>query len=489
MSAPTKLKISFGKKPEPAGPVEPVEPKEEPAPLQRKLTLKFGTGNNTPATKPEKKEKPKKTKAPAKPKRESAASKKRRANVAAGDDSDAAPEAPLGPKRIKLLNSAKETGVKSIRIRNKARVQARPMGVGYDSEASDMETDPHIEEDFILRMLPGEDCDHIRQAINERRLDRSQIGIKPLTREGRRTVLRVRDKQYAATLVDLPCIVEGLKSWDKRMFYKAGDITQMMLVLGQVQNEEEALKYPLPEEVKVLDDKTYQYAHGLTPPLKYARKRRFRKRVSARTIEQAEKEVADLIAQDEAAIRPPKFELVDATSMTRAEGMVNYDEDYDDMQDAYGEAEYDLQDEEDGQADLFEDELAADLEAALAAGLEEDPGVADTSAAAVPGQSVTPSATRPGDESSGDESEESDREESGGPDADMDDETLERRREVQEQREIITELEGLIAQETAKYEMQGNKILKQKIGKRVQQLKQDLALKKASIGGDEADGA
>ncbi|OKL58698.1 hypothetical protein UA08_06021 [Talaromyces atroroseus] len=487
MSAPTKLKISLKK------PV-PEEAPKPPGP-QKKLTLKFGgpKPSETPAPVPAPApDKPKK-KRPSKPKTDQGPSKKRRTDLGSGDDSDAAPrvEAPSGPKRIKLLNTAKQSGVKSIRIRNKARVQARPLGVGYDSEASDMETDPHIEEDFILRMVPGEDCEYIRQAINERRLDRSQIGIKPLTREGRRTIVRVREKQYAATLVDLPCIIEGLKSWDKRMFYKSGDITQMLLVLGLVQNEQEAMEYPLPKEVTVLDERTYQYAHGLTPPLKYVRKRRFRKRVSARTIEQAEREVANLVAQDETAIRPPKFELVDATSVSRVEGMVDYEDEYDDMQDAYGEADYDMQDEDDdAAADLFEDELAGELEAALAADVDEAPDVAETPVAIAAEQSATPSGHKPGDESSGDESDESDREADGeadGDDGDLDEEALERRREIQEQREFITELEGLIAQETAKYEMQTNKILKQKIGKRVQQLKQDLALKKASIGESEAN--
>jgi transcription initiation factor TFIID subunit 7 len=485
MSAPTKLKISL-KKSEPAPEAAP----NPPAP-QKKLTLKFGPKPSEAPAAPA--EKPKK-KRPTKPKTAPGPSKKRRNDVGSGDDSDAAPrvEAPTGPKRIKLLNSAKQSGVKSIRIRNKARVQARPLGVGYDSEASDMETDPHVEEDFILRMVPGEDCEYIRQAINERRLDRSQIGIKPLTREGRRTIVRVREKQYAATLVDLPCIIEGMKSWDKRMFYKSSDITQMLLVLGVVQNEQEALDYPLPKEINVLDERTYQYAHGLTPPLKYVKKRRFRKRLSARTIEQAEKEVANLVAQDETAIRPPKFELVDATSVSRAEGMVDYEDEYDDMQDAYGEADYDMQDDDDdAAADLFEDELAGELEAALAADFDEAPdGVAETPAAMAAKTSATPSGPKPGDESSGDESDESDRDadaEADGEDGDLDKEALERRREIQEQREFITELEGLIAQETAKYEMQTNKILKQKIGKRVQQLKQDLALKKASIGESEAN--
>jgi transcription initiation factor TFIID subunit 7 len=495
MSAPTKLKISFGAKKSQPPPEEVPNP---PAP-QKKLTLKFGGSKPSEEPAPaavEATAKPKKKRLP-KPKTDAGPSKKRRNDAGSGDDSDAAAPPvqapPAGIKRIKLLNSAKESAVKSIKIKNKRKVAIRPLGVGYDSEASDLEVDPHIEEDFILRMLPGEDCEYIRQAISERRLDRSQIGIKPLTREGRRAIVRVRERQYAATLVDLPCIIEGMKSWDKRMFFKSVDITQMLLVLGPVQNEQEALEYPLPKDVEVLDDKTYQYAHGITPPMKYVRKRRFRKRVSARTIEQAEKEVANLLAQDEAAIRAPRFELVDATSLSRAEGVVDYEDEYDDEQDAYGEADYDLQDEDDAQADLFEDELAGELEAALAAGADETLDVAETPAALAPEESATPSGAKPGDESSGDESEESDRDADGEADGedeeDMDEEALERRREIQEQREFITELEGLIAQETAKYEMQTNKILKQKIGRRVQQLKQDLALKKASIGGTEGEAA
>ena len=498
MSEPTKpkLKISFAAKKSEPPPAE--EPK--PAAPQKKLTLKFApkaSEEPAPAAVEAAAIKPKK-KRPSKPKTDAGPSKKRRNDAGSGDDSDAAAAPPVqapptGIKRIKLLNTAKESAVKSIKIKNKRKVAIRPLGVGYDSEASDLEVDPHIEEDFILRMVPGDDCEYIRQAINERTLDRSQIGIKPLTREGRRAIVRVRERQYAATLVDLPCIIEGMKSWDKRMFFKSVDITQMLLVLGPVQNEQEALEYPLPRDVDVLDDKTYQYAHGITPPMKYVRKRRFRKRVSARTIEQAEKEVANLLAQDESAIRAPRFELVDATSLSRAEGVVDYEDEYDDEQDAYGEADYDMQDEEDGQADLFEDELAADLEAALAAGVDETLDVAETPAALAAEESATPSGPKPGEESSGDESEESDRDADGEADGedeeDMDEETLERRREIQEQREMITELEGLIAQETAKYEMQANKILKQKIGRRVQQLKQDLALKKASIGETEGEAA
>jgi len=337
-------------------------------------------------------------------------------------------------------------------------------------------------------MLPGEDCEYLRQAINERRLDRAQISFKPLTREGRRAIFKIRDKQYAATLVDLPCIVEGMKSWDKRGFYKAGDICQMLLILGPVTSEREALEYPLPREVDVLDEKTFLYPHGLTPPLKYVRKRRFRNRISTRTIEQVEKEVADLIAKDESALRPPKFELVDSGSLSRAEGMVQsgaYDDEYDDMQDAEGEVEDDMHADA-AEDDLFEDDLAAEMEAALAAGADEEVAAADSAGApSAIDQAGTPSATKRAEDSSDDESDDTERD--GGPDAELDEEQLQQQRELQEQREMIAEMEELIREETARWERQTNSILRTKLGKRVQQLKQDLALKKAAIGESEAD--
>lgn len=487
MSAPRpSLKLTFGKKKNLNEDLPQASPEEpHPAALgapQPKLKLKFGT--QKPAESENDGGKPKKKRAT---KAEQALAKKRRADIASGDESDGEPaEEKPGPKRLKL-NPSKKPGLQMIRIKHKNSVINRPMGVGYDSEASDTEMDPSIEEQFILRMLPGEDCEYLRQAINERRLDRAQISFKPLTREGRRAIFKIRDKQYAATLVDLPCIVEGMKSWDKRGFYKAGDICQMLLILGPVTSEREALEYPLPREVDVLDEKTFLYPHGLTPPLKYVRKRRFRNRISTRTIEQVEKEVADLIAKDESALRPPKFELVDSGSLSRAEGMVQsgaYDDEYDDMQDAEGEMEDDMHADA-AEDDLFEDDLAAEMEAALAAGVDEEVAAADSAGAPAIDQAGTPSATKRAEDSSDDESDDTERD--GGPDAELDEEQLQQQRELQEQREMIAEMEELIREETARWERQTNSILRTKLGKRVQQLKQDLALKKASIGESEAD--
>lgn len=426
----------------------------------------------------------------------------------------AAAAAAAGPKRLKL-NPSKKPGVQSIRIKNKGLVPTRPTGVGYDSEASDTEADPAIEEQFILRMLPGPDCDYLRKAIDERLFDRSEFSFKPLTREGRRTILKIRDKQYAAALVDLPCIVEGMKSWDRRGWYKSADICQMLLVLGQVANDREALDYPLPAEVEQLDDKTLQYPHGLTPPLRWARRRRFRNRISTRTIEQVEKAVNDLIEQDDASIAPPRYELVDSASLNRAEGLVQtgdyYDEYYDDEQDAEGEMEEEMAEGAGGIDDL-EDALAAEMEAALAAEAE-DPAAAAAAAAAAAGtgagvgtdvpaaagaatdtgvyEAGTPTVTKPPSpaaESSDDESDASDGNEEDVPEEELDEEQLEQQRQFQQRREEIVELEELIRVETIRREQMQNQILKNKMARRIQDLKQDLSLKKVAIGeGDDVE--
>ncbi|EEQ85377.2 hypothetical protein RJZ56_001835 [Blastomyces dermatitidis] len=435
---------------------------------------------------------------------------------------------PPAVKRIKLSTRPPP----SIRLKSKGEPLFRPKGVGYDSEASDTEKDPALEEQFILRMQPGEDCDYLRQAVTEKRFGpRSQggadISFKSLTRDGRRSVLTIRGRIYAASLVDLPCIIEGMKSWDRRGWYKSADICQMLLVLGRVNSEEEARTYPLPKDV---DESTFQYAHGITPPLRWVRKRRFRKRISNRTIEAVELEVARLLKEDKAAESPPEFEILDYAQYLRETSAMSEDgarynlagQEYDDEQDAEGEEdEYGMDGypppsaQEEG-GDDFEDELAAEMEAALAAHADA-PGLASgtagetpmpmTAQAAVPITKIEPGAEMEGEvdgypepgtpnsklqtpgETSGDEDEDDESEEgSSGDEADLDEDALEQQRQLEQQREEIAELEALVQTETLKWESMANPILKSKLGKRVQNLKQALELKKVSFGEGGEDG-
>ncbi|KAI5282027.1 hypothetical protein KEM52_003795, partial [Ascosphaera acerosa] len=310
------------------------------------------------------------------------------------------PAKPAPIKRIRI--NAKPPP--AIRLKSKGEPPRRPKGVGYDSEASDAEVDPALEEEFILRMQPGEDCDYLRKAIEEKRFGPpsrggADVSFKALTRDGRRCVVTVRGHIYAATLVDLPCIIEAMKSWDKKGWYKSADICQMLLVLGRVASEEEAKSYPLPRDV---DSASWQYAHGVTPPLRWVRKRRFRKRISNRTIEAVELEVARLLKDDMDAVEPPEFEVMDYADYLREEeeaaAAAARAEEYGEDLDAEGEVDYmDYEmagggddvaatTEGDGGAgdgdDLFEDAFAAEMEAALAAHAQEGGDAEDPVAAA-----------------------------------------------------------------------------------------------------------
>ncbi|EMC93282.1 hypothetical protein BAUCODRAFT_141786 [Baudoinia panamericana UAMH 10762] len=184
----------------------------------------------------------------------------------------------------------------------KRDVPKRETGVGYDSEDSEREEDPAIQQGLILRMPPGKDADILRNAIADNKIGVKdeegsvQASIKFVTADLRRALVKVEDRKYAAALVDLPCIVESMKSWDKKGWWKVSDVCQMLLVLGRVDTEAEIRSYALPKEV---DKETMQYAHGLTPPMHHVRKRRFRKRVNPKQLENVEAEVERLLREDE----------------------------------------------------------------------------------------------------------------------------------------------------------------------------------------------
>ncbi|KAI9829603.1 MAG: hypothetical protein M1838_005882, partial [Thelocarpon superellum] len=305
-----------------------------------KITLKLGGASkpSTPAAnsphasrsaKGDKKPKKSKTTVKVVTNGTSPSSKKR---VKPGDDDVVDPDmialSANPAKRLKLKHKGPVTPI--IRAKLKGKPPPRPLGVGYDSESSDREIDPHIEEEFILRMEPGDDCDYLRKAIEEKKMGLpkrdggADVSMKFLNRDGRRAIVTIRQRHYAATMVDLPCVVEGMKSWDRRGWWKAADICQMLIVTGRVDTEDMALTAPLPPNI---DPKTFQYPHGLTPPMHNVRKNRFRKRVSNRTIEAVEDEVERLLAADrECEPGGSTYEIVDLDRMTRDNSVAQSDE-------------------------------------------------------------------------------------------------------------------------------------------------------------------
>ncbi|XP_062554553.1 transcription initiation factor TFIID subunit 7-like [Armigeres subalbatus] len=169
-----------------------------------------------------------------------------------------------------------------------------------------------LETQMIMRM-PLEPARILREAI--------QTGANNL--KDRLTIRLDNDLRYGevrldhwllhAKVVDLPTIVESLKTIDNKNFYKTADLCQLMICKeepDQPSAEEES-----PNKNKKKDpnkvDKKFLWPHGITPPCKNVRKRRFRKTLKKKYVEapEIEKEVKRLLRVDNEAVNV-KWELI-----------------------------------------------------------------------------------------------------------------------------------------------------------------------------------
>lgn len=303
-------------------------------------------------------------------------------------------EAPVRkPSQVLKLKSHKDsistpTTPRGIKVKFKGKLPTRPIGAGYDSECDEAEPDPAIEENFILRMAPGADADYIRKAIEERKLGvplregGADVSLRFFTKDARRAMVRVQDRFYAAVLVDLPCITESMKSWDKKGWWKSADISQMLLVTQRVDNADKAKDVPLPKEI---NKDSYAWPHGLTPPMHDVRRRRFRKRNDYKSVEKLEEEVERLLAEDQ------KARAMGGTSETKVMTMAEWDREQNppsESEESDAEGDYDNEDYgyEDEEEEL-DPEALANLNAIWADDDDEQP--ADTSTVAAPAQAAT----------------------------------------------------------------------------------------------------
>lgn len=116
-----------------------------------------------------------------------------------------------------------------------------------------------------------------------------------------------------AKVVDLPTIIESLKTIDGKSFYKTADICQIIICKDEpdlpTTDDESPNKNKKKDSNKV--DKKYLWPHGITPPCKNIRKRRFRKTLKKKFVEapEIEKEVKRLLRADNEAVNC-KWDLV-----------------------------------------------------------------------------------------------------------------------------------------------------------------------------------
>ncbi len=546
-----KVKLSFSRKISiPAGVIQPA-PVQPPAPQSAttKLKLKFGSASTPapePASTPVSKKKKKQTGDTV---QVTPGSNKKRKHEVIKDENDdegsrPAPAPPGKPQILRKLTlkhaqvvaaavpAPKVTGASQLLFKVKGKAPKRTAGVGYDSELEESyqtkegttiigsEKDPVIHEGFVLRMQPGEDADYLRKSIEDGKAGEiltkggAAINLRMLDTLGRRGILHIKDHRYATSLVDLPCIIEGMKSWDKKGWIKSIDICQMLLVLGRCKDEEEARNYPLPEDV---DPKTFQYAHGITAPMKWVRKRRFARTKRARVddIEAVERRVHALLEADKAAMTS-KYQLLDhdprldehgySTDMEEEEGEEDEDAEgeIDNYFDYYPGAhsvstpmvtetpvdELDPEDVEAIERMFFADNKVTTAESSTQATTTlHPPEAGGDSSFAVTSTSATPSATAAATPVSAEHGEGSSDEEydEGGEDEDRDDAEKEGDESKRQALERIEDMTNKISEQRELLKKTTNAILKKKLARRIQDLEDDVAMmrKNAGLAGDE----
>ncbi|CCH45503.1 Keratin, type II cuticular Hb4 [Wickerhamomyces ciferrii] len=208
-------------------------------------------------------------------------------------------------KQIKVKLKTPLPGIAQPVVKKAPRIRVKPTripGEGYDSEASDIEDDPLVEEAIILRLLPDAELDYVRHCVESGEFNQFHIKWK----DRLRAIVYINYSMYAAKLVNLPNIIEAQKTVDKKNIFKTIDISQILLVVRKIQNESEIEDLQV-EYGEVLPD-------GLTPPLQKVTESRHRRKLTNDYIEKIESKVDELLKLDEEA-EDSQFELIDPESL------------------------------------------------------------------------------------------------------------------------------------------------------------------------------
>jgi len=176
-----------------------------------------------------------------------------------------------------------------------------------------------LESQIILR-LPKMQAAILREGVRNAALslkDRIRLRIEQDMRHG---TLYLDNFVLPAKLVDLPCIIESHKTIDRKNIYKTADVAQMLICMEEEEPEEEPKPQKKKDNLKV--DKKYLFPHGITPPLKNVRKRRFRRTLKKKQYSdqpEIEKEVRRLLRMDYEA-HHVSWEVIDEEEDKTREG-------------------------------------------------------------------------------------------------------------------------------------------------------------------------
>ncbi|KRX35976.1 Innexin unc-9 [Trichinella murrelli] len=163
----------------------------------------------------------------------------------------------------------------------------------HSSKYKEEDQPPEIESDFILR-LPSEEAEQLNKLLEQDNVEKQLkifVDVDTHTAE-----IKLCDKKLKGRLVDLPCVVELQKTLDKKNFYKVTDVSQM--VICEKSDDESKQRNSLNDDKKC--EKRFQWPHGITPPMKNVRRRRFRKTLRKKYMDapEIERELKILLRSD-----------------------------------------------------------------------------------------------------------------------------------------------------------------------------------------------
>ncbi|KAF9613830.1 hypothetical protein IFM89_033193 [Coptis chinensis] len=139
-----------------------------------------------------------------------------------------------------------------------------------------------MEEQFILRVPPSV-AERIDLLLSENASSSEDKSLDlSFSEDGRTGTFVIGNDHFPASLLDIPGIVESYKTYDDNVLIKTADIGQIIMVKEDGGNGPDGI----------------EYRHGLTPPMRDARRRRFRREpdLNPELVQRVEKDLVNIMA-------------------------------------------------------------------------------------------------------------------------------------------------------------------------------------------------
>uniref|UniRef100_A0A8R7PU31 TAFII55 protein conserved region domain-containing protein n=1 Tax=Triticum urartu TaxID=4572 RepID=A0A8R7PU31_TRIUA len=165
-----------------------------------------------------------------------------------------------------------------------------------------------MDEQFILRVPPSV-AEQIERLMNESAAgsssnpDDASLDLS-FSEDGRSGTFMIGNQRFPASLLDLPTVVESYKTYDDSFLVKTADIGQVkvkiyvyILLICRPHNHFKLEQMIMVREEDDPAPEGVEYKHGLTPPMRDARRRRFRREpdLSAELVHRVEKDLISIM--------------------------------------------------------------------------------------------------------------------------------------------------------------------------------------------------